>query len=157
MTAGPCHRLVLPRTHMIWFRDDAAERLELLWADMRKVPDDSDGYRTMRGLVDGLVRQIDYWHQMAQDGRRHAYLYGLEEARKNAAGQWERVGEVTYSRPPVQGLARHVRGPFSFWTPPAAEGSARSAPPGAGSDLYVPVTRKVIPESRKIDHGNPSL
>lgn len=153
----PYHRVVLPRTLMVWYRDDAAERLELLWADMSKVPDDSDGYRTMRSLVDGLVRQIEYWNKMAQDGRRHSYLYGLEEARKNALGQWERVGEVTYSRPPIQGLARFVRGPFSFWSSPAAEGSARSAPPGAGRDLYVPVTRKVSLKNETAGQGGASL
>lgn len=157
MTAGPYHRLVLPRTHMIWFRDDASERLNALWRDMDRVPTDSDGYRTMRGLVDGLVSQIEHWHKLAQDGRRHAYLIGLEEARKNAAGQWERVGEVTYAWPPVQGLGRFVRGPFSFWSAPAAEGSARSAPPGAGRDLYVPVTRKVSLKNETAGQGDASL
>lgn len=136
-------RLVLPRCHMAWFRDEAAARLVEHQTAMSPVPVDDLAYPGLRRLQDFLIAELEVWKKLATDDTRHAYLIGEEELERDEAGRLQRIGPLTFSRAPEPRFGLLVRGPFCWLDTGGGRCAAPATPDQPAEGLYVPVTRKV--------------
>ena len=150
--------IILPRTYWRYWADELSLQIietqgAMALAGMAELafvgpwnPKEVRPSETLRRLQDGMLYRLQRLLERAGDEALPAYQIGLH-----------RAGEVTFERPNDPRWAVMVRGPFS-WLPgvvaPAAaepdQGAAGARSAGRRRDLYVPVTRKVSPENRKM-------
>jgi hypothetical protein len=146
MSVDAITRLVLPRTSMLWYLHDVAERVFEVQCAMAAASKAGDvqAHATHRAEQDRLLAEVRMWQAEVVSDRRHAYLLGIETVERDAFGRWARIGDLQLLGTPEPRFGVQVRGPFSRWV---GAGEAARYEPAARPDpcarLYVPVTRKV--------------